>query len=83
MQTLLTIRAWGIFAALWAAFVALLAWQSWPRMPLDSGNDANSAAALQLASDLHLNVHLGLALIPPLVLLALGWLLRWLRGPAG
>lgn len=80
MGTLLTLRNWLMLAVLWAGFVAFLAWQSWPRIPFDMANDAATREALQSAITFHIAAHAGLAIGPPLAILALGWIVNKLRG---
>lgn len=63
----------------WAVAVAMVAIQGWPRVPLDmSAADPATKAALAKAVSMHVTRHIALAVVPPLVMLALAW--RWLRG---
>lgn len=80
MNSFLTLRVWIVFAVLWAAFVAYLAGSSWPRLPLDSGADVLTRQLLEKAIRDHVLVHLGLAVVPPLILLGVGRLMKGLGG---
>ena len=75
-----SLRTWIVFSLLWAAFVGYLAWSGWPRLPFDSGNDVLTRQLLQAAIRDHLLVHLGLAVVPPLVMLGIGRLVKRSRG---
>lgn len=74
MGTLLSFRNWVLFSVLWAAFVGILAWSGWPRLPLDTGTDAATQGLLRAATRDHVLLHGGLAAMAPLVLLAVGWM---------
>lgn len=83
MNSFLTLRTWVVFALLWAVFVGFLAWSSWPRLPLDSGADVLTRQLLEKAMRDHVLVHLGLAVVPPLILLGVGRLLKGIGGSGG
>jgi hypothetical protein len=68
-----------LLALLWAIVIAAVAVQGWPRVPLDmSATDPATKAALAQAVTKHVLRHVALAVVPPLVMLALAW--RWIRG---
>jgi hypothetical protein len=79
-MSLLSFKTWTVFAILWALFVGFLAWSGWPRLPLDLGTDVLTRQAFDKAVRDHTLVHLGLAVVPPLIMLGVGRLLRGLRG---
>lgn len=63
----------------WSVAISMTAIQGWPRVPLDmSAADPATKAALAKAVSMHITRHIALAIVPPLVMLALAW--RWLRG---
>ena len=82
MGNLLSFRNWVVFSIIWALFVAFLAWSGWPRLPMDSGADVLTRELLGKATRDHALVHLGLAVVPPLVMLGIGRLMISLRGKA-
>jgi hypothetical protein len=66
---------WAILALAWIAAIAYVCLAAWPSMPLDiSANDPATRAAFARAVSAHLVRCSILALAPPLLLLALGWL---------
>lgn len=63
----------------WAIAIAAVGVQGWPRVPLDmSAADPQTKGALAKAISMHITRHVALAVVPPLVMLALAW--RWIRG---
>lgn len=80
MGSIFSIRNWVLFSLLWAVFVVYLAWTGWPRLPFDSGNDALTRELLRAAMRDHVLLHLGMALVPSLLLLGIGWFVRRMRG---
>lgn len=69
MRTATFTTLWLIATAAWIGGVAYFALAGWPRLPFDSGTDAETAGALQAAVTSHVAVHAAAALVPPLVLL--------------
>jgi hypothetical protein len=68
---------WALLALAWAAGVLAFAVKAWPRVPLDmSRTDPATVAALNRAVSQHVASHAALAVLPPLLLLGLGWLVR-------
>jgi hypothetical protein len=83
MGSMLSLRSWVVFTILWAIFIGALVWQGWPRLPLDTGNDAATQALLDAAIRDHMLVHAGLAIVPPLIMLGVGRILLRMRGRQG
>jgi len=72
--------AWALLALIWIAGIAYVCLSIWPAIPLDvSANDPATRAAFVRAVLAHLVRCTGIALGPPLLLLALGWLIAWWR----
>ena len=68
------IAIWALLALAWAGGVAAYAAKAWPRVPLDmSRTDPATVAALNRAIFQHAGTYAALALLPPLLVLALGW----------
>ena len=66
---------WALLSLAWAGGVAAFAAKAWPSVPLDmSRADPATVAALNRAIVEHATLHAALALIPPLIVLGLGWL---------
>ena len=82
MGTIFSMRNWIVFSLLWAVFAGYLAWTGWPRLPFDSGTDALTRELLRAATRDHILVHLGLAALPPLLMLGLGVVVNRMRGKA-
>ena len=65
-----------LLALAWIAGVAYVCVPMWPSMPLDiSANDPATREAFARAVRMHAARCAGLALIAPLALLAIGWLM--------
>lgn len=63
---------WLVASAAWVAAVAVFAWSTWPHMPLDiSHTDPATRAAFDSAVLMHAARHAALALLPPIIVLAL------------
>ncbi|MGQ0673109.1 MAG: hypothetical protein ACT4N2_09560 [Hyphomicrobium sp.] len=60
---------WLIATVAWVGVVSYFATTGWPRLPFDSGADAETAAALQTAVTSHVALHALAALVPPLVVI--------------
>lgn len=68
---------WLIASAAWIAAVTAFAWSTWPHMPLDiSHTDPATRAAYDSAVLMHAGRHTALALLPPLIVMALYRFLR-------
>jgi len=68
-----------LFSLAWAVAMAGVAIRGWPRIPLDmSASDPQTQGMFAQAVAKHITRHLVLAILPPLVILALAW--RWIRG---
>lgn len=75
MQALLSLKAWIVVSLVWAATIGFLAWETWPRLPLDvSPNDPGTLAAHSAAVDFHLFQYGTLGLLVPAALFAVGWI---------
>ena len=71
---------WAVLTLIWIAGIAQLSVANWPTIPLDiSVNDPALRAALDRATRTHVLRSAVIALAPPLLLLALGWLTARLR----
>lgn len=69
------ITVWALLSLAWAGGIVTFALRAWPRLPLDmSRADPATLAALDRAVFAHAAFHAGLAVLPPLVVLALGWM---------
>jgi hypothetical protein len=69
------LRAWVLLALAWIAGVAYVCVPMWPSMPLDmSANDPATREVFAHAVRMHAARCAGLALMPPLAVLAIGWL---------
>ena len=69
------LRAWVLLALAWIAGVAYVCVPMWPSMPLDmSANDPATREVFARAVRMHAARCAGLALMPPLAVLAVGWL---------
>ena len=67
--------AWALLALIWIGGVAYVCLSIWPAIPLDiSANDPATRAAFARAVRAHVIRCSVLGLVPPLLLLALGWL---------
>jgi hypothetical protein len=63
-----------LLALAWIAGVAYVCVPMWPSMPLDmSANDPATREAFTRAVRMHAARCTGLALVPPLAVLAIGW----------
>lgn len=72
----IALAAWAVMSLVWLVLVASEARRTWPHVSMDlSAEDAGTRAALGRAVTRHVAVHAGGALVPPLVVLALGWAL--------
>jgi hypothetical protein len=70
-------RIWALLALAWGGGVAAFAVKAWPHVPLDmSRADPATVAALYRAIVQHASTNVALALLPPLLVLALGWLVQ-------
>lgn len=68
-------KVWALFSVIWAGAMAYWCYQGWPRLPLDvSSIDPETLKILQAAKWQHLQSHILAAVVPPLVMLAVGWL---------
>ncbi len=68
----LPLLIWIVLSLAWIAAVGVLAWNSWPHLPLDiSHTDPATRAAYDSAVMLHAGRHAALALLPPLIVVAL------------
>lgn len=68
--------AWALLALIWIGVVAYVCLSAWPAIPLDiSANDPATRAAFARAVRAHVIRCSVLGLVPPLLLLALGWLI--------
>lgn len=82
MRSRAAIWLWLVASAAWIAAVAFIAARGWPHLPLDvSATDPATRAAYDRAVTAFALRHALTALLPPLVLLAVGWLVR--RRPPG
>jgi hypothetical protein len=71
---------WVLLALIWIGGVVYLCLSIWPAIPLDiSANDPATRAAFARAVRAHVMRCTVLGLLPPLLLLALGWLVSRLR----
>ncbi|KUO57429.1 MAG: hypothetical protein APF80_01355 [Alphaproteobacteria bacterium BRH_c36] len=62
---------WLVVSAAWIAAIGWMAWTSWPHLPLDiSHTDPATRAAFDQAVLMHAGRHAALALLPPLLVLA-------------
>jgi hypothetical protein len=69
------LRAWVLLALAWIAGVAYVCVPMWPSMPLDmSANDPATREVFARAVRMHAARCAGLAFMPPLAVLAVGWL---------
>jgi hypothetical protein len=72
--------AWALLALIWISGIAYVCLAAWPSIPLDiSANDPATRAAFARAIRMHVVRCAVLGLAPPLLLLALGWLIARLR----
>jgi hypothetical protein len=72
--------AWALLALIWTGGIAYVCLSTWPAIPLDiSANDPATRAAFARAVRAHVTRCAVLGLAPPLLLLALGWLVSRLR----
>jgi len=68
-------RAWVLLALAWIAGVVYVCVPMWPSMPLDmSANDPATREVFTRAVRMHAARCAGLALLPPLAVLGIGWL---------
>ncbi len=67
-----TFRNWVLFLIVCAAAAAVLAWQTWPNLPLDSGMDPATLAAYQAAVIAHWIKFGAIGLGIPLLVLIIG-----------
>lgn len=67
---------WLAASLVWVAGAAYFGWANAPALPFDSGNDAETQAALNAAQSAHWMRSALIALIPPAVLLVALKLLR-------
>jgi hypothetical protein len=76
--------AWGLLSLAWLAGNAYACAVSWPSMPLDiSPNDPATRAVFSRAIAIHVLRYTTAGLLPPLLVLTLGWLgARLTRGRA-
>ena len=72
MCALMTFRYWLIFAILCAAAAAVIGWQNWPNLPLDSGVDPATLAAYQAAVIAHWIKYAAIGFGIPVLLLLVG-----------
>ena len=71
---------WLAASTAWIAVVAVVAARGWPHLPLDvSAADPATRAAYNQAVTAFLLRHALIAVLPPLGLLAIGWLGRRIR----
>ena len=74
MAWILTLRTWLIVSAVWAALMSLLCWETWPRLPLDSGTDPGTVAAHNSAVEFHAFQYATMGPLVPAALFVAGWL---------
>ena len=71
---------WALLSLIWIAGVAYACLAAWPSIPLDiSANDPATRAAFARAVRAHVTRCIVLGLAPPLLLLAVGWMIARLR----
>lgn len=81
MTKYLNTKTWLLFSAVWIGAMAYWCYQFWPRLPLDvSALDPETIEILQSAKWRHLGSHVVAALVPPIAVYAIGWLICRLRG---
>lgn len=72
MCALMTWRNWLLFTIVCAGLSGYLAWQTWPNLPLDSGNDAETMAVRDAAVIAHCLKYALVGIGIPLLLLLIG-----------
>lgn len=75
MRTLTAL--WAVISLAWMGAVGYACVNAWPHMSLDlSTIDPQTQAAFDQAQMMHVLYYAAIAIVPPLVVFLLGWLLR-------